>query len=81
LNRLQEDGDLNKFKALLTQDEVPPASSKNTSQRDPDIYRMILYTNAPFAHAFYLYNENGQWLWYPWDEQLLPKEMGKFIRP
>ncbi|WKA50848.1 hypothetical protein QWY22_18435 [Planococcus liqunii] len=78
LNRITK-GELEKFKELLTKDVEPKA--QNANRPDPELYRMILYTDEPFAHAFYLYNENGQWLWYPWDEELLPDAVGKFVQP
>lgn len=78
LNRITK-GELGEFKELLAEQVAPAAQDAN--RPDPELYQMILYTGAPFAHAFYLYNENGKWLWYPWDEEVLPDEIGKFIIP
>jgi hypothetical protein len=78
LNRL-EGGELEAFKALLLQGYEPGV--RNAGRSDPKIYQMILYTDDPFAHAFHIYNEGGQWLWYPWDEQFLPDGIGAFVEP
>ncbi|ETP67172.1 hypothetical protein G159_18685 [Planococcus glaciei CHR43] len=78
LNRITK-RELEQFKELLAEDVVPKA--QNANRPDPELYRMILYTDEPFAHAFYLYNENGQWLWYPWDEEFLPDAVEKFVQP
>lgn len=73
--------ELQAFKALLLEGIEPPASGGNSGPYDPDIYQMIFYSGEPFAHAFHIYNEGGQWLWYPWDEQHLPEEIGPFVKP
>lgn len=78
LNRITK-GEMEEFKELLTRDVEPQARDAN--RPDPELYRMILYTDEPFAHAFYLYSENGQWLWYPWDEEFLPDAFEKFVQP
>lgn len=78
LNRITK-GELEEFKELLTEDVEPKAQSAN--RPDPELYRMIFYTDEPFAHAFHLYNEDGQWLWYPWDEEFLSNDIEKFVQP
>ncbi|MGK7377047.1 hypothetical protein ACSFXN_04345 [Planococcus sp. 1R117A] len=80
LNRITDAGELEEFKRLLTEAYIPPPEGK-AEQQDPDIYQMVLYTDAKLAHSFYLYKENGQWLWYPWEQQFLPDEIGKLIKP
>ena len=79
-NRLGEE-ELERFKELLLQAYEPSPEGRNAGQYDPEIYQMILYTDEPFAHAFYVYNEGGQWLWHPWDEQFLPLEIEPFMEP
>lgn len=80
LNRIEGEK-LDTFKELLKQGAEPPAGGRAYSQEDPEIYQMILYTGEPFAHAFHIYNEGGQWLWYPWDEELLSGEIEHFMIP
>jgi hypothetical protein len=80
LNRLTQK-EKEEFKAMLMQDSAPEVSQRETNPQDPEIYQMIFYTDAPFAHAFYLYKEGGQWLWYPWDKKFLPEAIENYINP
>lgn len=79
LNTLEDEENVQGFLKMLTGEHAPQDPELITNPPDPEIYAAILHNGEDLARKFHIYKEGKQWLWYPWDREFLPEEMGSYI--
>lgn len=79
LNTLEEDDSVQKFLKMLKSEHAPQDPELIRNSPDPEIYAAVLHDGQKIARKFHIYKEGKQWLWYPWEREFLPVEMGSFI--
>lgn len=81
LNTLTDDDQINDFFSLL-EDQAPNSTfAVDPKQPDPIFHQMVFYDEDQLARKFQLDFDNNQWVWYPWDREVLPDAIGSYVEP
>lgn len=79
LDTLEDGQEVEGFLKMLTGEHAPQEQVLVNNPPDPEIYAAVLYSDKKTAGKFHIYREGKQWLWYPWDREFLPAEMGSHM--
>lgn len=81
VNTLTDKEHIDDFFSLLEEPDADSTFAVNPNQPDPLYHQMVFYDKDQLARQFQLDFDNNQWVWYPWDREILPDAIGSYVEP
>ena len=79
VNTLTDKEQINDFFGMLEEPDADSTFAVNPNQPDPIYHQMVFYDKDQLARKFQLDFDNNQWVWYPWDREILPDAIGSYV--
>ncbi|MEK3714160.1 hypothetical protein [Paenibacillus sp. FSL R7-0333] len=70
-----------RFVHLLESGKDTPDYTPQNKEKDPEYYKVVFYTDQPFAYAFSLADDGIEVYFFPWDTRIVDKDLRTLIQP
>lgn len=79
LSTWESTDDIKHILQLLTTSKEDPGFTPNTTEKDPDSFNIILYTEGPVAYRYNLHFDGETYFWSPWETNILSGDIAQYM--
>lgn len=80
IQTFSEKEEINTFLKVLDEGEENVDFTPNIDDGDPELYHLVFYTDSMIVTYYQLNHDGETWYWYPWEQEMLPDEIGDYIK-